>query len=177
MVVEIILAQITHVHHAFNVDVVQRNKNAKIRHAADFAREHFAHFVAHIVGFQPVFHITAGIVGAAFAMRRMRAERLPVGLVLCARQHGFDGAVHQQIGIAADGRGEMGVVLIRQPKMPCVVRLVLGLLHGAQQHGLQQFAVIALGDLVGKGGIIFGRGVIAAAQFQAQEAQLFAQRG
>ena len=85
--------------------------------------------------------------------------------------------MHQQIGVAADGRSEMGVVFIRQPKMPCVVRLVLRLLHGAQQHGLQQFAVVALGDLLGKRGVIFGRGMVAAAQFQAEQAQLFAQRG
>ena len=85
-------------------DVVQCNEEAEVGHAGDFAFEYFADFIAHVIGFQPVFHVAAGIVGAAFAKRGMYAQSLPAFLVVgLLVQHGFDGAVDGQVGIAADG--------------------------------------------------------------------------
>ncbi len=53
----------------------------------------------------------------------------------------LDGAVDDQVRIAADGRGEMGVGGIGEPEVAHVVGAVHGLLHGAQQHGLDQMPV------------------------------------
>ena len=61
--------------------------------------------------------------------------------VLGLGQDGFDNPMHQQIGVAPDWAGEMGVSLKRQPKVTTVDWRVNGLLHGAQQHGLNLLCV------------------------------------
>ena len=51
--------------------------------------------------------------------------------------------MHEQVGIAADRRGEVRVGLVREAEMALVVRPVLRLRQRAQQHGLQQVEVRA----------------------------------
>ena len=55
--------------------------------------------------------------------------------------------------------------------MPDVIRLVHSLAHGAQQHGLNQMCVIALGNSPEQGLIIFGRGFFATAEREPQAAE------
>ena len=91
-------------HHAFDVDIVEGDENAELRHARHAAGEHFAHFVAHVIGFEPVFHIAAGIVGAPLVKRAAHPQRLPgFRRIFFAVQHRFNGAVNSEVGIAADG--------------------------------------------------------------------------
>ena len=52
------------------------------------------------------------------------------------------GAMHNQVGIAADGRGEMGVTLQVKPKMPKVFRAVIGLSHRAQHDHVDQLRML-----------------------------------
>ena len=47
--------------------------------------------------------------------------------------------MHDQIRIAPDGRGEMGVILQGQPEMAKILRRVIGLRHAAQGRDVQQF--------------------------------------
>ena len=60
------------------MDVVEGNEQAEAGHAADCAAEYFAHFVLHVVGFEPVFHVAAGFVGTALALGTVDAQRAPV---------------------------------------------------------------------------------------------------
>ena len=63
------------------------------------------------------------------------------GLIPAMFEQCLDGAVIQQIRVAADRRGEVSIGIIGQAKMPLVVGGVDGLLHGTQHHGLQQCGV------------------------------------
>jgi len=60
---------------------------------------------------QPGFDVARGIVCAALGHRAVRTQLCPFlrWLVLLAMQYCLDGAMHQQIGIAADRRSEMGI--------------------------------------------------------------------
>ena len=71
----------------------------------------------------------------------------------------------------------MGIGFVSQAEMAFVARLVCCLLHRAQQHHLQQLLVGAVGDFFGQRGVIFRCGFVAAAQMQAEQAELFAQGG
>ena len=46
-------------------------------------------------------------------------------------------AMHQKVWVAANGRGEMGIVAERQPEMANALRAVIGLGQGPQHHGLE----------------------------------------
>ncbi len=59
------------------MDIVQSDKYSKICHPGNFPFKYFADFVTHIVGFQPVFHVAAGVVGTAITERGMNAQSLP----------------------------------------------------------------------------------------------------
>ena len=83
-----------------------------------------------------VFLQALGQFGMRFA-RQWQCRQL----VFFVRQDGFDHAVHQQIGVSANGAGEVRVGLISQTKMAAVDGRVNGLLHGAQQHGVNLLCV------------------------------------
>src|SRR3989344_4236786 len=61
--------------------------------------------------------------------------------VLRLAQNGLDDPVHQQVGVAPDRAGEMRVGIERQAKVTTVDGRVDGLLHGAQQHGVDLLSV------------------------------------
>ena len=51
-------------------------------------------------------------------------------------------AVHHQVGITADGRGEMGVIVERQAVVPDVVDRVACLLHGAERYRFDEVLLL-----------------------------------
>ena len=59
--------------------------------------------------------------------------------------------------------------------MAFVFRFIHRLLHGAQQHRLQGFAVRTVGNLFRQFAVMFRFGLVAATQTQPQQCQLFAQ--
>ena len=72
-----------------------------------------------------------GQLGLRFAGGGQRWQG--VGLV---GQNGFDHPVQQQVRVAANGAGEVGIGLIRQAKVANIFRGVHSLHHRAQQHGV-----------------------------------------
>ena len=78
--------------------------------------------------------------------RRQAARVVRVGGVRAAADQVADGAVHQQVRVTADRRGEVGVGVVGQPEVALHMGLVLGLAHGAQHHGLDHLAVRPVGD-------------------------------
>ena len=72
-----------------------------------------------------------GLLGRPLGRRRQRstgpALQRPV-------QQGGEDAVDHQVGIAADGRGEVAVKFCRQTEVPQILRVVPGLPQAAQHH-------------------------------------------
>ena len=106
------------------------------------------------------------------------------GLITAMFEQRLDGTVIQQVRIAADRRGEVGIGVIGQAEVPLVVWGVDGLLHGAQHHGLQQRGVRAAMDALRKnlvvlrpGSAFFLRFLGRIAQRQAGTRQKFTQFG
>ena len=72
---------------------------------------------------------------------RLTWQRQARQLIAPPCQDGFDDTVNQQIGVATNRAGEMGVSRIGQPKVATVERGVNGLLHRAQQHRMNLLRV------------------------------------
>ena len=88
--------------------------------------------------------------------------------------------MHEQIGITADRRGEVGVVLIGQAEVTDIIRAVHGLTQGTQHDRLQQLKIRPWLDLLQQLGVIPGFRIVTTIQTQpefaketAQIAQLF----
>ena len=67
--------------------------------------------------------------------------------ILTPAMPGDQRAMHDQVGIAPDGRGEMGVVPQRQPEMAEILGAVIGLRHrpqGRDVHQLVKFGALGL---------------------------------
>ena len=71
----------------------------------------------------------------------------------------------------------MGVGGVGEAEVAAVFWLVHGLLHGAQEHHLNQLAVGAVGGLGEERGVIQRGGLFATAEAEAEQAELLAQGG
>ena len=106
---------------------------------------------------------------------RLARERQGRQLVFGLIQDGFDDTVRQQIRVAADRAGEVGVGRVRQAEVPTIGRRVDGLLHGAQQHGMNLQRVGTLLGGFGNGLEFARRGVVTDADPQAARLEVIAQ--
>ena len=118
-----------------------------------------------------VFLQTLGQLGLRFTGQWQSRQ-----LVFFVRQDGLNHAVHQQVGIAANRAGEVCVGFVGQAKVTTVDGRVNGLLHRAQQHGVNLLRIWSfLGGLrnVLK---LAGLGLITHGIGQAQGLQVIAQQ-
>ena len=74
---EVIAAELGHVHEAVDVEAVERDEDAEARDAADRAVEALADLVLHEIALEPVLDIAGRVVGAALGERAMHAELAP----------------------------------------------------------------------------------------------------
>ena len=166
---------------AIHIDAIKFDENAKGVDAGDGAVELLSQLVLHVLTLEPGFGVAGGLVGAALGTGAVLADALEGGLGvveilgLAAIEQVFDGAMDNQIRITADGGGEVGVGRIGQPEVADIVRAVHGLLHGAQQHGLDQPLIGPLAHRLQQGGVILGGGLLAARQCQPQLVEELAQ--
>ena len=86
-----------------------------------------------------------------------------------------DATVHQQVRVAANRRGEMGIGRVVQAEVALVLGLVDRLCERAQQHGLDDVGIGAILDLLPQVLVVQRRGVVTAAHIQAQLAEETAQ--
>ena len=178
VVFEIVTAQFGDVNHAVNQQLIHGHKNTEAGHAADRTVKLGSHVLARVHALEPRGHFARGFVGATLVLRAMHTERVPIGLVIFAPANdSLDRAMHHQIRIAPDRRGEVGIALIRQPEMADIVGAVLRLLHRAQHDTRHQHRVRPAFDEFGQLGVILGLRIIAAAQRQTETAQKLAQVG
>ena len=82
--------------------------------------------VAHVEAFEPRFDVTRGIVGTALGHGAMHTQLRPLELrlVLLAFQHRLDGAMHQQVWITTDRRGEVRISLVAQTEVTHILRCI-----------------------------------------------------
>ena len=102
--------------------------------------ELLAQVVAHKFHHLVLDGVALGVLRHQFHVRAVLAELLVVLGVGRAAALGVAGeqAVDHGVGIAADGTGEVGVVVERQTEVAYVLGSVFGLHHGSQRHLLYQ---------------------------------------
>ena len=170
---EVVAAELGDVHQAVDEVVVERDEKAERHDAGDAAREGAADVVAHVVALEPVLDVAARVVGAPLGLGAVAAQRFPVVFDIgFVGKHRFDGAVHEEIRVAADRRGEVHVGVEREAEVADVARAVHRLLQRAQQDRLQQAEVGPLADALEQ-----LRVVLAAAGSRRREARVRARRG
>ena len=120
------------------LDVVldELDEEAEGRHAGDVALELVADLVGHELHLLPLQQLALGLVGAPLHLGGVpRDLRQILGLLLALLggerrvARGAQRAVDDEIGIAADRRGEMRVARRREAEVPEVLRRVARLLH------------------------------------------------
>ena len=70
----------------------------------------------------------------------------------------FQQAVHHQVGVAADGGGEVGVVGEGEAVVADVLGAVVGLGHGADGDGVDHVLLAAASDILEETVITLGEG-------------------
>ena len=137
VVIEVIVAELGDMQQTFDINIVERNEQTEAGHAGHGAIEFLADLVLHEIAFEPCLHIAGRIIGSPLGHRAVLPQLFPVaGIVFAALKHRLDGAVYEQIRVAADRRCEVGIRFVSQTEMADIIRAVDRLLHGAQQHGL-----------------------------------------
>ena len=180
-------------HQSFYIDGLQFHKQAEAGHRGNDAVKLFSHMILQELALEPGLDVAGGIIRPALGHGTVHAVSHHVALVIgedifpgherrtALAYHGLgahlgandvaDAPVHQQVRIAADRRGEVGIGRIVEAEVTLVLRLVHRLAQGAQQHGLNDVDVVAGLHFIQQLAVV-GRGrLVAAAQVQAQLAQ------
>ena len=127
--------------------LAQGDEEPEARHAVDAAREDVAYPLRQEGRREAVHGLTLGGGGAALGAGDMLADRFEALLligteaVVTQLQPADQRAVHQQVRIAADRRGEVGVARQRQPEVPQVLAAVIGLALAAQDQVVDHLVV------------------------------------
>jgi hypothetical protein len=83
------------VNQAFDVNVVEHDKNSECDDRADGAAETLTHSLTHVVTLEPGLHVARRFIGSAFGVRTMHPELQPISrLIALAAQRRLDGAMH-----------------------------------------------------------------------------------
>ena len=132
---------------------------------------------------QPVVGLALGLHGAALGGRNLRGDFGQRRVVLAFRQAvgaEFSGAdqpaMHDQVGIAADGRGEVRVAAQVQAEVAVVLGRIFGLRLRAQHHLVDELLDVLAFDLVEDAVELLGAQRAALGQRDVQRFEEFAQR-
>ncbi len=134
--------------------ILELHKEAKIGDARDYAVEFFADLVLHELALEPCDRIARGLVRSLLGHRAVLAEsshvfeRVDEAAGRLAQEDVFDCAMHEQVGVAADGRGKVHVFRERQAEVSEVLRLIARACHRPKQHRLDQRVVGLVLDLL-----------------------------
>src|SRR5690606_13667832 len=124
----VVVRQLGHVHQAVDLGLVQLHEQAEAGDAADGAVELAADVLPHPPRAVALVHFALGLVGPARTLRALQRQRrhfvrgIGVAVHALPGEAVLDRAVHQQVRIAADRRGEMRVGLQRQAEVADVLR-------------------------------------------------------
>ncbi|MPL88767.1 hypothetical protein SDC9_34794 [bioreactor metagenome] len=149
VVVEELAPDRAHRHQPVGAGLIELHEGAELLHARDPAAELAADAVAQIGGKIAVGGVALGRHRAALGLGDVLCrllERVDVGgaePVLAPAVAEDQRTVHDQVGIAADGRGEMRVRAQRQPEVAEVMRRVIGLRHRPQRRDVDELVELA----------------------------------
>ncbi len=148
---------------ALGTGLVEADEEAEGGGAGDAAVEAGVELGSHEAGDQALEGAALGFHGPALAAGEVLAQARQLGLVhtlgkpvLAKDQVADEGAVDDEVAVAADGRGEMGVVLQVEAEMADVLRAVDGLGLGAQDQGGDQLTQADVGDALEEAGEVAG---------------------
>ena len=165
-----------------DLQAVELHEQAEVHDAGDDAVELLADTVLHVVALEPRDGAARRLVGAPLAERavlpehRERAVPLDEFLRIAAPQHLADAAVDDEVRVAADRRGEVRVVLEREPEVTDVARLVDGLRHRADDRRRDEQRVRLVAELREQVAQVLGRDLLGRRQPQAELAQELPER-
>ena len=140
---------------AVDVDAAQLHEAAVLDHGRDQTLEHLAQAFTQVAALEEAVDRAVGLVGAPLELGELGTERRELGLGVATAagvariEHGLQRAVHHEVGVAADRRGEMRVLAEREPEVPDVERLVERLRHGAHHQRLDERPVGRLAEPFG----------------------------
>src|ERR1035437_2081550 len=146
-------------HQAFDEQVRQFHKEAVLGGGDDQRGEILADAVGHELDLLPLDEFALGVGGAAFGLRALVGQRLEVFFAggRLAGEDGAQQAVHHQVRIAADGRGEVRIGFGGQGEVADVFRAVARLPQGAQ-HQVAENPLLGLAFDFGHQPLVVARG-------------------
>ncbi|MNE10564.1 hypothetical protein D3C80_1032810 [compost metagenome] len=151
---EILAAQGRNRHQAVGARLVQPHEQAEAGDAGDAPAEGRADMVFQEGGDVAVHGVALGGHGAALGARHLLGDGRQFGdlavrqAVRTQVQAADQAAVNDQVGIAPDRRGEVGVAVQVQTEVTDVVRRIDGLHLGAQDHLVDHLGVRRVAHLV-----------------------------
>ena len=145
----VVVVEVAQRYHALALVLVNLYVEAKLGDAADGALEGLPEALAHELHLLVLDAGPFGLRCQLLHVGTLVAERFVLVLIDVAASVGIAGeqAVYYQVGIAANGRGEVGVVVECQAVVADVVSAVAGLHHGAQRDHLHYVLLLAPLDL------------------------------
>src|SRR5580700_6819686 len=138
----LIIAQIVDMQQTVHGNLEKLHEASELDDCRDQTVERLADALAQVRAFEKRRNITIGLVGALLEPGRALPESAQgIRLVahaaaVCTVEQGFQRAVHDEVGIATNGRCEMCVVLEREPKVTDVRRLINRLRERAHDERL-----------------------------------------
>src|SRR5262249_29108574 len=150
VIAEILAADGARGNEAVRAGVVEFDEKAGARGTGDGAGEGGADAIGEEMREQAIESLPFGFHGAALAGRDLRADLAERGDVLFRRQatiaepQGADEpAMDDEVGVAADRRGEMGVAAQVESEMPVILGRIFGLCLRAQHHLVDELLDVA----------------------------------
>ena len=136
--------------------VFQLDEHAEGRNAGNNAVKFFTDMVCHIFALFEVDGSTLRVCCRTLTNRRMVSNNVQLiaqlfGICFLQRRlchPGAQQAMHNKVGITADWRGKVRVVLRRQTEVTDVIRLINCLLHGTQRYRSYQSFLRTAGDFL-----------------------------
>ena len=78
----VITGQRAHVQQAFDIQVVQLDKNAEVRHGRNHAGESVSNAILQKFAFEPCIHLTRRIIGTSLGHRALLTQRQHAGHII-----------------------------------------------------------------------------------------------
>ena len=151
----IVVAQRLEPQQPVDVDATELHETAVLDHGGDQSLEALAEPLPQIAALEESVDAAIGLVRPLLQLRELRTRHREFGLAMApaARipriEHRLERAMHHEIGITTDRRGEVGVLTEREAEVPDVERIVDRLRHRPHDQRLDEGPVLRLAEALG----------------------------